>query len=376
MKTLIAFTQGNEKSVIGQIAIKLSAGKAFAEDELFFSYSESLVFGRHKSNSTNIYKDDNLDVRFKDYVKKFIFKKSIILFFLRKILDKILKKAFSNLQYAKLISTICKEENIDHFIFVTNNHRFFKSLNRLKVNFTVFLTDPINVSHHKIENLIIKKCSAYFVPHSFLPEYINRFPNEKDKIVGSFLPLFNPCQYKRVEKQTNQIHIGYFGGFLHNRVQIPFLNFIDKQDVILDIYSNTRPLSSVYKHVFYHEFCVGNQIYLEMLKMDFLLIFDNSLSNEKKLLKYLPSKAITYISSGKPIIVLGTNVNTETNKFLKNYPEAYFLDVNSIDFYSNFLALISSKHTRVSMDFVSLKYYMCTADYISELIKSKMQLKS
>lgn len=116
------------------------------------------------------------------------------------------------------------------------------------------------------------------------------------------------------------------------------------------------------KKVLFHGNLSHQLLFNAIHDCDFLVNIGNSVST------MLPSKLISYISTGKPIINLVKKNDCPTLSYLSNYPD-YLNIFESDDFEKNkrlLMSFVSKKHLLIPKDLVFNIYNHCTIDYIAQ----------
>jgi len=152
---------------------------------------------------------------------------------------------------------------------------------------------------------------------------------------------------------------------LEKRLDFKFI-FFSKGDCEYEIEKATQTIKGVAQK----GFVAIEELEQEILKTDFLVSIGNSVSRS------VPSKIITYISYGKPIIHFSSQIDDVCNEYFSKYPLALVIDQSSsIETSSTRILNFINKTRGKTIDFITIQklFAMNTPKYsallICELIK-------
>ncbi len=260
---------------------------------------------------------------------------------------------------AHLIGQFCKKKNPEikwlvdigdpfslQFDHPLNNHFFYKSLNIQLEKKVLEKADKISVTTHGTKQLFIDKFELPSDKISVIPPLLKS--SEGDLALPPHL---------RIQNNSNQIHIGYFGSFFKNiREPEPFLELLKMAfllepslkgilvvhffgDIIEHFLKTFERYKDLKPNLRLYGLIQKELVHGVMNEMDFLLNISNKTAYQ------LPSKSVDYLASGKPIINICSIEHDLFNAFFEDYP-----------FILNLLFLeksISKKQTNSFLEFLN-----------------------
>ena len=166
--------------------------------------------------------------------------------------------------------------------------------------------------------------------------YYSEF-HHKIKVIPQGFNFFDKSDFdgKKLSEKDGIIRFIYAGSFIPKfRDPGLFMELLSeiKKDFIFTVFTNNDSLLEPYKENLGSKLVVKNyvtrvRLFEEMLKVDFLVNFDNNVTGQ------LPSKLIDYGMTGKPIlnITKTTNLNDVKRFFNEDFENA--LEIDNLDNY-------------------------------------------
>lgn len=251
-----------------------------------------------------------------------------------------------------------------------------------RIPFIAYLLDPIPSSlgfiyrsiseKEKIEERVVDaNASAIVVSNAFRNDYLLRGKEVEKKLYALDYP--NVLDYRRdIFDQVfdNQnVHCVY-AGRLYRDIRNPNYAFslfsrLADSGVVLHVLGHEDDRAIEYelpRNVVYHG-RVSNDIAIQyMNSADILVNIGNTLSN------LFPSKILTYISLGKPILNFVKNLNCPTLKYMDIYPLALNVfetkDPTEKEIKSVRDFIFKNKEKNVSFDIIKRIYNSCTPEFV------------
>lgn len=219
----------------------------------------------------------------------------------------------------------CKRTyNTKHILKLTWYNDFFESLllNKIlfRAKYTVILVDPISnmlkTNKLKRERIIVTESVCYFVPYSFYEDYLILCSKSSRKIYSYYVPMLETDFYEP-KLNNREISIVHMGNLSQNRLSAVFKLFLDCSPWPIHAYS--QKVDFISSNLKYHDLVNYSDMFKELENYSILLIADNTGYYKK----YLATKALTYMSTGKPIVVFGEG-GTACEKLLQDYPLSFY----------------------------------------------------
>lgn len=221
-------------------------------------------------------------------------------------------------------------------------------------------------------------CDAILVTPPIYQDYQagrNLAPLEKIQQV-EFPNLLQPARTIQLPVfDKDNIHCAYVGQ-LYDNIRKPDYLFdlfrrLEKQPVVLHIIGNTKLQAKQYqrilpKNVILHGRVPQREAIAYMQAADILVNLGNTVSNQ------LPSKLISYISYGKPILNLCKIPNCPTLPYMEKYPlsltvmEEDGILPETVDHVAAFCT--ENKGKQLSFETVKTLFYECTPEYVGGII--------
>lgn len=174
--------------------------------------------------------------------------------------------------------------------------------------------------YRKADCVMVLKCHE----HSWLQE----FPQHKHRLQIVDLPLITPPNLPLVERQDNQLQLLYAGELSEDyRSPAPLLEAFRKLDIPAHLHFFSRGCENALERAMLSDDRIICHGYVEkavldraVAQADILLSIGNQVSNS------LPSKGITYMTYGKPIIHFSLQKNDICETYFRKYPLALIIE--------------------------------------------------
>jgi len=261
----------------------------------------------------------------KNFFKNFFLLIKQIYYYILKKLGLNSNNELANRNYLK---KIIKKEKPDIIFFYTFSPRadLAKMCKKLKlpyiqVLYDTYITRPdVNFEIGlKNEMYVMDNSIGYFVPKHVYKEYLSIYKNkrftwyeypliiDKELVENTYM-----CNKDRLYDFT---YLGQIQTFRNgNRVK----EILKQLDLTLHIFCIDNYQNQ--EGFVYHPGVTGQELYNVIVQSKFLVVFDNSVPYNNM----LPSKAYSYVSFTKPIIVFGDNTESALISFLQEYPCYYY----------------------------------------------------
>ena len=289
--------------------------------------------------------------------------------------------------FYKRLFSLCRKNEYDNVIAVSGNYSvaysaaLFKHNDNHIMNLTIYLTDPLignPLFAHKSKQRI-KKDFDFICNMSdrlvVTPVIYEELRDKTKSIPIEFPSFFEHEEYinspKNVVFNKKTINFLYTGTF-YPRIRDPWylmelVKNLDDRYVLHICGTIGRHFYRKYRsfieqgRLIIHNNLPQQELYNAICDCDFLVNIGNSTNS------MLPSKLISYISSGKPIINIVKIKNCPTMEYLSNYSEHVNLfEYEPISFgLSSLKAFLSREHKRINKDIIFSTYRHCTTEFIT-----------
>ena len=220
--------------------------------------------------------------------------------------------------------------------------------------------EPYKSSLAKRERKAIRLSVAYFVPQGWLKQYSALYPGYR--LQTFYFPLLKKSLFQDEPPQTMpKEDFLYLGAIHEHRESEILLSFLEFSQKTLFVYGEAKTSQRIVRR----PRVPAEELPHLVQAFRFLVVLDNSGPRSD----YLPSKAITYVSTGKPIIVFGAG-NTATERFLQSYPLHFYCKGIS-DFQTLLCFISAAKGKQVPWQTIIEAYSFNTPETVAnELLRS------
>ena len=291
---------------------------------------------------------------------------------MRKIINTFFGNDFGKILVMKRIKRKTNYEIIIKLCWWNNSLGYLvKAKKMLSISYIVMLTDPLSICPFFINNDKVRKAEqelisnslGYLVPQGWCMSY-KRIFEQFNNIFEFFFPLLvdntTECESGFITRKMF-MHFGRLGKVRSSSTKL-LVKFLVNHNYTIDIYdSDIEKEEGVFIH---RKRIIFKELKEAVDQYSFLVLVDND--NPYK--NYLPSKVISYISTGKPIIVFGEG-NTNCFEYLRNYPASFYCTCE--DEFPKLITFINDFTFKQHLDFnyIKEKYYKNTPEYTMSLLK-------
>lgn len=291
-------------------------------------------------------------------------------------------------EYQKELKRVLKRTKVDCIIAFVQPQDTLLAVSNLNFNIPVmaYMLDPwVNQYHNSdyiekqqlrkiLDEKIKKIVTTDLIAKELSTQYSNMFSN---KTIVTDFP--NITKYEKSieidEFKDQRIHCVFSGGLLKNirdpKFAIELFNKLSDEQIVFHIFgylSGENLLPEVLpSNVIFHGFVSNHEAIQYMQSADVLVNIGNSVTNQ------IPSKILTYISMGKPIINIMKLKNCPTLKYTKRFPLAINIleteEVQSKDVDAVRKFCVASKGKQIDFEEIRKEYYMCTPEYVAKQLK-------
>lgn len=286
-------------------------------------------------------------------------------------------------EYKKAIRQTLRNKKIDLIIGFSEPCEILKAITQVETNvpFIAYKMDPWS-SHYtrsgNIDEYVQEKKCDEKAAAIVLPNYIHAYQAMGDDSIENktkILELPNIVNYGEIKRldcfDQNKINCVFAGGMYKDirnpEYAISLLGKLEKDNIVFHIWGrecNGKVLPDILpSNVIYHGVTDSDSALNYIKSADILINIGNTICNQ------LPSKLITYISLGKPIINFVKIADCPTIEYLKKYPLAiniFECNENKEEVERVRTFCINSKGKGIPYDEIKEKYRECTLEFVSE----------
>jgi len=294
-------------------------------------------------------------------------------------------------EYKHAIASVLRKKDIDCIIAVSAPTAILKALNSFKKTPPIisYKLDPWTSNHYtknaltekKQEEKSDKKASAIIVTNALYSEYVQNGDNEiLDKVYVLNFPCLKPPPIVSEEENDifdknciNCVFVGNVYRDIRNpSFAIDALGRLKDKNVRFHIFGGQFgkcfDQKDLPQNVIYHGYVSEEKAKQHMKAANILINIGNTVANQ------MPSKILTYISYGKPIINFLKIKDCPTMEYMSKYPLALnFLEgdkVSDEEVQTLLEFCTSQKNTYIEYEEIAKMYYECTSDFVVSKIYS------
>lgn len=292
--------------------------------------------------------------------------------------------------YKRLLKQALKEEpNFDCIICATNPWDTVVAAADIvgSIPLVVYKADPWGTNSYCIgdrnywedEQRIDERCSAIFVPTPVYQDYvsgINLAPLEKVHKV-EFPNIKKPVWNEELKPSfaDGKIHCAFVGQ-LYSNIRKPDFMFelfenLKEKNVVLHIVGNTETQAQEYRdklpsNIILHGMVSPEEASMYMQASNILVNLGNTVANQ------LPSKLISYMACGKPIINICKISNCLSIPYMEKYPLSFTM-MESDALTPEFIKQVEEfcfENSKKTLSFSNVKetFYECTPEYVGKMV--------
>lgn len=241
-----------------------------------------------------------------------------------------------------------------------------------------FLYNIYNFAYEKWLNKVYSEISYTLVMHSHMDYWKCHYGNQflSKMILTDYPVLLN--KQKKIKSRNNNIKFIY-SGIIDKRYRSPsyLLTVLEQLSLIIDFefdFYSKGDCENEIAEVANKIRCIHQNGYVTPTELDAALCDSNYLvSIGNSMSRAVPSKLITYLGYGKPIIHFASQDDDICLEYLKNYPLALFINQNeSLNESAAKIINFVNETNGKSVDFkaISENYKKNTPDYSATIIES------
>ncbi len=292
-------------------------------------------------------------------------------------------------QYRKTIQRLCKKNKYDCVVCFKNPNDTIAAAIEADISIPIiaYELDPWELGSNQSEeelreqqHHLEKNCTAIITTKLLYPTYFNDADGIPiDRVYDAEFPnivLQNPS--KRISFRDGKKHC-VFTGQLYGDIRNPgytieLFSYLTDEGIVLDLFGNDNGcLKNIKmpKNVIYHGEVPSDEAQAYLHAADFVLNIGNTLLNQ------MPSKILTCLSTGKPILNIVKSENCPTLRYTSRYP--YVLDLVEADVVTDAVVQTTKLFFKQAFgqkeDFVKIRelYYEATPEYVGGILYKAMK---